>query len=300
MFPAGDALGHAVVGHPVGMKASSSTWLLRAVWASFALAPTWTLFDDRSGAVRAVLAGWGWSLWAAGAVALAVVSPWSLTTLRICSPATGAIAVASVVDGGGATAWAGAVAALVATWLVMTTEVCADMVQGAAYGDELRLPLRTPVPHLAPAVVAWLLLVGSTVPGTLLLASRQWVAGSALTALGVLLSFTVPRRLHRLARRWLVFVPAGIVVHDHLVLAESMMVRTASIRGSRGVPAPGEEADLTGGVLGPRWCLELREPEKTVLAPITARILGTTEALHVSSFSVAPRTPRRHRHRLSV
>ena len=42
--------------------------------------------------------------------------------------------------------------------------------------------------------------------------------------------------------------------------------------------------------ISPEWLtIELREADKVVLSRITAKNLGTTEALHVLSFSVAPR-----------
>lgn len=282
------------------MKLSPRTWAVRALWATLAVVPPWTSFGDRSGAVRAVIGGWGWGIWAVVAIALAVVSPWSLTLLRIGVPAMLALAAAATLEAGANSgSWTALAVVAAAWWLVLSTDVCADMVQGSAYGDELRLPLRTPVPHLAPAIVVWALLVGTTAGASLLLASGRWIPGGMTAAIAIVLCLVVPRRLHRLARRWLVLVPAGVVVHDHLVLAESMMIRTSAISGRRMTSGPGDEADLTGGVLGRRWCLTLREPEKTVLAPITARILGTTEALHVTSFAVAPRTPRRHASRLS-
>ena len=40
-----------------------------------------------------------------------------------------------------------------------------------------------------------------------------------------------PRRWHQLSRRWLVFVPAGLVVHDPVVLAETLMVPRRQIVG---------------------------------------------------------------------
>lgn len=259
------------------------------------------MFGERSGAVRAVLGCWGWGTWAVVAVAIAVVSPWSLTLVRIGAPVVVMLAGAAVLEHGatGPASWSALSISVLSWWAANSTDVCADMVQGAAYGDELRLPLRTPVPHLAPAVVAWALLVGSAVGGSLLLASGRWVAGGVSSVLGAALCLVVPRRLHRLARRWLVLVPAGIVVHDHLVLGESLMIRTSTIVDRRQIAAPGDEADLTGGVFGRRFRISVREPEKVVLAPITARMLGTSEGLHVSSFAVAPRTPRRHSARLS-
>jgi hypothetical protein len=51
----------------------------------------------------------------------------------------------------------------------------------------------------------------------------------------------------------------------------------------------GEAADFTGGVLGPRLSVEMKEADKVVLSKITAKTLGTTEALHVKTFVIAPR-----------
>ena len=51
----------------------------------------------------------------------------------------------------------------------------------------------------------------------------------------------------------------------------------------------GEAADLTGGVIGDRLTIALTEADKVVLSAITAKTLGTTEALHVKMFCIAPR-----------
>ena len=87
----------------------------------------------------------------------------------------------------------------------------------------------------------------------------------------------------------MVIVPAGIVIHDHLVLAETVMSPRSKIAALAVVSEAGESADFTGGVAGARIAVQLREADKIVLSRITAKILGTTEALHVTTFSVAPR-----------
>jgi len=163
------------------------------------------------------------------------------------------------------------------------------MVQGGAYGEERRFSLRTPVPQMAPTVIAWGVLVGALLGGTLLTAAQQFFVGIPLVVVGAILASRVPRMLHRHARRWLVIVPAGIVIHDHLVLAETIMSPRSKISHITTVNEPGETADFTGGVAGQRLAVQLREADKVVLSKITARILGTTEALHVKAFSISPR-----------
>jgi len=79
------------------------------------------------------------------------------------------------------------------------------------------------------------------------------------------------------------------VVHDHLVLHETIMAHTEKILSATRASDVGEAADLTGGVIGDRLTIALTEADKVVLSAITAKTLGTTEALHVKMFCIAPR-----------
>jgi hypothetical protein len=79
------------------------------------------------------------------------------------------------------------------------------------------------------------------------------------------------------------------VVHDHLVLHETIMAHTEKILSVTRASEVGEAADLTGGVIGDRLTIALTEADKVVLSAITAKTLGTTEALHVKMFCIAPR-----------
>jgi hypothetical protein len=178
----------------------------------------------------------------------------------------------------------------VVTLIVCASPVFVDaMVQGGAYGDEKRFALRTPLPYVVPAVIAWAIYTTSLVGGSLLLAAQQYAIGAILIALGLFLSRTIPKRLHRLARRWLVLVPVGVVVHDHLVLHETIMSPSAKIMSVVRASDVGEAADLTGGIFGDRLTITLTEADKVVMSAITAKTLGTTEALHVKMFCIAPR-----------
>ena len=258
-------------------------FLTIAAWILLALSAPWqSLAEDKSTAVAVVLNVWGWLLWTATTVAVLVRSPLSLTVLRIVSPLAVICSLAAVHP-------LAVFASVVAYMLTQSSLLCDSFVQGGAYGAEIRFSLRTPVPYMAPTVVAWAVLCGSTIGGSLLIAAQNYVVGVPVALIGVLLLRTVPRRLHRLARRWLVIVPSGIVVHDHMVLAETLMVPKAKLKSHHLVAESGEAADFTGMVSGPRIEIQMTEADKVVLSPITAKNLGTTEALHVLSFSIAPR-----------
>ena len=58
------------------------------------------------------------------------------------------------------------------------------------------------------------------------------------------------RTYHRFALRWLVLVPAGVVVHDPVVLGETLMVLRPAVAGARLAPADTGAADLTGPAAG--------------------------------------------------
>jgi hypothetical protein len=254
-----------------------------AAWIVLAVASPWqVLADDASTATSIAFLSWGWALWVVTAVALLVPSPLSLTAMRCISPV-------AVVASFAAVSPISVFASLVALIIGFSPLFADLMVQGGAYGEEKRFALKTPVPQMLPTVIAWSILSFSLIGGTLYTTSEQFVIGVPLLVVGAVLATRVPKLLHRHSRRWLVIVPAGIVVHDHLVLAETVMSPRSKIASLTTVGEAGESADFTGGVAGPRLAVQLREADKIVLSRITAKILGTTEALHVTTFSVAPR-----------
>ena len=252
-------------------------------WVTIAIASPWqTIADDASRSVSWVLLTWGWLLWTSVGASLLVPSPMSLTIVRIIVPLSVVVSIAG--------SQPLAIFCSVVALIICASPVFVDaMVQGGAYGDESRFALRTPLPYVVPAVIAWLLYTAALIGGSLLLAAQQYIVGAVLVVIGILLSRTIPQRLHRLARRWLVLVPVGIVVHDHLVLHETIMAPSAKILSVARTSDVGEAADLTGGVLGERITIALTEADKVILSKITAKALGTTEALHVKMFCIAPR-----------
>lgn len=238
---------------------------MRALWASQALLVGPLLADALDGtspAYRTATSIALWTIWAAVLIAALVPYPVTLTVIRIAMPAAvpAVVWAAVVADSTGWAAVAIGVATLTAL-LVLHPVIGAVFVDGASYGDERRFLLRVPVLLLlAPVPVAWgVTIVGLTI-GPLLLAAEHWIAGVVLTVVGIPLAVLTGRALYGLARRWLVFVPAGIVLHDTQVLADPVLFRRQIIARMGPALADTEATDLTAAALGLALEVDLDPP----------------------------------------
>ncbi len=162
-------------------------------------------------------------------------------------------------------------------------------VQASAYGDERRFLLRPPAAFLLPVGLAGLIWVTIVLAAPLLLGSRCWLIGGVAVVAAGLLTWLLLPRFNSLARRWLVLVPAGLVVHDQVVLAETLMVARPNVVRIDLALADTEAADLTGPAGGHAVEIGLRSMVTVTLAPTKAAPRGT--ALHVQSFIIAPTRP---------
>ncbi len=240
-------------------------WPARAVWASLPLTFGPALDDlvaDASTGVRWWAALGAWALWFAGLLALLVPGPISLTAVRILTPATLVLAVWAIVRDGVATTTIVALVAAVALVVAVFQAATGDaMVNGSAYGSERRLALRAPAALLiGPIPVVWALTVGPIVAGTAWLADQRWLLGGIVSVVGVITAVVGARALHQLARRWLVFVPAGFVIHDRWLLAEPILLRRTSITKLGPAPADHDAVDLTAGAPGLALRAQFDEP----------------------------------------
>jgi hypothetical protein len=261
--------------------------LLRILWLALAVAMGLALRD--AGPVVAV--AW-WATVAGAVIALVVPAPAGLTGLRLVSPVVCAGAALALALGA-PSGWAvGALAAAVlAAAVVFSAETGEAMVQGAAYGQEQRFPLRVPAPVLLPMTLAWLVWAAAVLGGLLLLRHHDWVDGVALAVIAAGLSWLLAKRFHRLSRRWLVVVPAGVVLHDHLVLGETLMVQRPNVAAAGLALADTQAADLTGPAAGNAVEITVRE---TVLAVFpSSKEHPTGRAIHVQSFLISPTRPGR-------
>lgn len=273
-------------------------WVLRVVWAVLPVVAGPVFAEALDGASRPVqvVASLGlWAGWLLGMVASLVRLPVALTAMRLLTPAAPVAVLAAAPaggDAGGAWVAAAAATAMVAAVVSMLAEVGEAFVQGAAYGDERRFPLRPPGPLLAgPLPVAWALLALTVAGGPLLLAARQWVAGALVTAAGVALAALLTPRFHRLSRRWLVLVPAGLVLHDHVVLADTAMFRWGDVAGVGLAEADTEAFDLTGRALGNALDVRLATTGTVVVAGTLEHRQG--RSIHLRSFLCSPSRPGR-------
>ena len=83
------------------------------------------------------------------------------------------------------------------------------------------------------------------------------------------LAWWVVRSLHTLSRRWLVFTPAGVVLHDQLVVVEAMLVVRRQLASIAPALADTTARDLTLGA--PGLALEVRMTEPLAISPTPAR-----------------------------
>jgi hypothetical protein len=272
-------------------------WGFRVAWASLALLAGPALgaaLDGTSRPVQVVGSVGLWAGWAIVLVAALVPTTVSLTVVRLVAPGAAVVTVAAAIAGAGPLAAGVAMgAAGVAVLLAFTAEVGIAFVRGSAYGDEARFPLRPPGPLLlGPLPLAWSLLAATVAGGPLLLAAGQWLAGAAVTAAAVALTAVLGRRFHRLARRWLVFVPAGLVLHDPLLLADTAMWRTADVVSVLLAETGTQAMDLTGKALGMAVEVRLAGAGGTVVLAGTLRE-RQGRSFHVRSFLCAPSRPGR-------
>jgi len=290
VFPTIGFVGYGRPSHPI--EASNAVkswiaklwpaklWLARGAWIALPVTAGTTV--DRAlrswdAAPRVVALAVVCVTWTAGAIALFTPRPRSFTVLRIVAPAAAlatAIAGFSATDNDFGILDAFSIAhALAAAIVVLGAEVATICADGASYGNEQRLPLRLPpqfrvvvVPTAALVVIG----VGGGVP--LLVADERWLAGAGAAVIGLPGAWFAARSLAALERRFVVLVPAGIVVADALTLVDPVLfprehvVRLAATERPPGLP------DATPGVLdlrlGAPGALELVTDEP---APIPCR-----------------------------
>ena len=234
----------------------------------------------------------GWGLWAVAALGLAIASVWSLTVVRLVVPLALPATVAAGVGGAPATdllLLGGP--SIIATAAVMTAEFGRQWVQASAYGDEERFPLRFPVGAGLAAIVTWLIWAPALIAGPLLSAAESWIAGVLVSLLALAGTILLGPRWHRLSLRWFVLVPAGVVVHDPVVLADTFPLRTAQVASIGLASADTQAADLTGPASGYAVEIATTESVTAVFAFTPAEPNG--RAIHLRSFLIAPSRPGR-------
>lgn len=258
----------------------AAVWLMRIAWLALPFAAGDLLaaaLADYEPSLRTVCSAGLWGVWAAVAFLCWLPHNVTLALLRIWMPAgLAAVCWAWAVAGG--EGWAdtlpAAVAAGVAAVTCLSPAVGGACISALDHPSERRFLLRPPVALLlGPVFLAWALAVGGVLVGPLLLADGRWLVGGIATAVGWPLAVQAHLSLLMLTRRWLVFVPAGIVVCDTLALGvEARLIKAGGIGEIRVVSAAQRRAqaagsahnenigDLTLGSLGAALDFHMTEP----------------------------------------
>lgn len=263
------------------------TWSTRLGWVATAVALSQAIDGLNTGLTATIST---WLLWVTGAVAVFVGSPLTLTLARTTLPLSIPVAVVLLIAGANVPlSTVGLVASLIASYSVFTAEVGQRWVQFAAYGAERRFLLRAPLGFALPAVMLWVLVAVLASYAVVSAEGSQTALAVVLGAIAAALAALGSTRWHRLSCRWLVLVPAGVVIHDPLVLMETAMWRSHVVSGATLAPAETEAADLTGPATGPALEISLRSSETVVLA--AGRKTPEGRALHLTAALIAPSRP---------
>jgi hypothetical protein len=267
--------------------APAGTWLVVGVSGWWALA---TALEGRSASAVWALGVLVSATWVGVFVATLVPSSVSLTVVRWVSPLAPLVAIDALIASADAAAGAVAVAVGVAHCaLVATAEVGRAYVQTSAYGDEDRFPLRLPAKFALPLVVTWVVWGALVAVAVYSLADGAVWLGIVLTVVVAAVSLALLPRFHRLSKRWLVVLPGGVVLHDPVVLGETLMVTRANLAGMRLALADTEAADLTGPAAGHAVEVTVKEMVTALVPPSREHPNG--RAMHVQSFLAAPTRP---------
>lgn len=288
----------------LGLWPARAAWLATPLTIGSALSQT---LESEASTPALVVEISLWLAWFLILVALLAPSPRSLTATRIIAPASFAVCLLVGFSGH----WTGATvlglgwAALV-TAIVYLPVVGDLMINGSAYGSERRMTLRPPAfVLLGPAQFAWLLAFFGLVTWALLVLTERYVLAVLAAAIGAVAVWAGSRILHQLARRWVVFVPAGFVIHDPLTLVDAILFRRNEVlrvgpavldgnrspSGVEGGTDGGSETDstyrdLSGGAMGLALEVVLKAP-----TPVTIRERAQAHNTELATIVFTPTLP---------
>lgn len=262
-------------------------WIARALLLVPPLVPgTLSTIGETAGTARGLVA-LAWFAWVVATVGTWLPHPVGLTASRCASPVL--VAACTAVADGSTGSIAGATASVLVAMLSASAHFGQHFVQAGAYGDERRWLLRLPAPLMLPTLIGWLALVAPVV-ATFAIGGDGNTVGAGLLAMVSLAAIAlVPRRLHRLSRRWLVRVPAGWVVHDDVALEENLLLRAVATMA----PALADTTALDLSCLAPGTPLELELAAPVQVRPtaLVQRVARCGPLETTRSILVAPSLP---------
>ena len=273
-----------------------TVWGLRGLWFSLPWSAGRVIgeaLEGRSVVFLDTASAGAWAGWALGLTGLLLPSAVSLVIVRTLAPAAllACCWAAAVPDPAGGAAVAAGITSVSAICVLAALPLLGGrFVDAMSYGNERRLPLRPPQAVLLGGLpITWALTLGGLTAGPLLWAAGRSLAGPLLMGLGLPAAALGARSMLGLARRWLVFVPAGVVLHDGYIAQAPTLIQSSRIACFAPAPAvrkPNDPPahDLSFGAAGLLLELRLREPLKLHLR-------GAAEPQEMTSLLVAPTRP---------
>ena len=272
------------------MKKNSWIYVFRLAWIPIPLLGYevfGSALSSKSASVQTTVALSLWILWSIVFLISLIPSASLLTVYRVVVPIS---VVASIWSSIEAEMNASSILLLFCSAICFSISLLPSIgfwfINGSAYGDEVRIPLRAPGPLLlGPVPLAWIVVASSLIFSIIFLSSQKYVFGFIVFTIGSGLSYFSYRSLAALSQRWLVFVPAGVVLHDNMVLADPFLIRKSMIKGIGPALASTDGLDLTMSSIGMSLEVELYEPANLSLQ---MNPLAPPEVHEVTSFLVSP------------
>jgi len=265
---------------------------LRVIWIVFPLGVGPLLADGLNPLEkipRSVLSVVLWVLWGLAIFSTFIPRPLSLTVIRFGTVTASVLVLWASTSSATSSVIVVALIFVAVALLVSSNATVGDVfVDQLSYGDEKRFLLRSSAAvtgFLRPAT--YLVSVAGLICGPYLLAEESFVTGAVLCVVGFPLTFFGLRSLHQLNRRWVVLVPAGLVIHDHLALNEPTLFQKSEIDLIGPASIDTDATDFTQGAYG--LALEVRCESSHDVWP--AAVNKETEMATIDAFLFAPVRP---------
>lgn len=276
----------------------AAIWVLRICWALLPVTLGSAVAERSAGwdnAAQIIAQAEFWLPWAVGLFALLVPRSSGIVITRL-GAATGLLAAALIAPGIDAPL---AFLTILHTGLVLGVAlmpaVSMAFVNVSAYGDEIRIMMRTPIPvAVFPLPVATVLAAVGFFAGPLLIAHGNVIVGIVVTITGWAILYVAAKAMYALTQRWLVMVPAGVLYRDLWTVTDPVLLeRPKIVAAGLWKPDPAsleltrpQTFDARGGHAGGVLLLELASPH-----PFMKRGRGDAQRIDADRVLVAVSQP---------
>jgi len=267
---------------------------MRIIWLSLPLLCGPSLadsFNDFKLLLRTTVSISLWVFWALILLSTLIATPVSLAVIRIGAPAAAALSLWSALETSGSfSGIIGLAAGAIAASVALSAPLGDRFSDGASYGDERRFLLRAPGPVLLLfGPLAWLTSLAGLTVGPILLLDKNFLLGSLISLCGFPLSVISSNAIYQLGRRWLVLVPAGILLHDHLSVGDPTLIPRNQLANFSPAKVETNALDLSQNSFGLSLEIQCSTPLSMMLKIGTRKTMNENSV--VESFLINPARP---------